>query len=273
VFSGKKVFITGGSSGIGKQLAADFLRAGAHVTIAADQPEKLEAARRELASFSPSIVSYVCDVGELTQVRSVAAAYLEKFGAPDILISNAGFAVYRTFEQMSSEEIVRLLSVNFLGACMVTREFLPAMIKSGRGNIVLMASIAGRIVMTPCGVYCAAKHGLAAWAHTLKLELSHTDVHVHVIFPGRVETNFFDHESFVTRAPRKETRHVIPIEDVSHAVFKSIETNRFMTYIPRFYQLLDWFTRAFPFPVETLLESLIRSRLTSHRLEKRGNAG
>ena len=216
----QKVFITGGSSGIGKQLAADYLKRGDHVTIVANNPVKLEEAQRDLTAIKALVFSFVCDVAELDQVRSVSAAYVEKFGAPDIVVSNAGFAVYRTFEQMTAEEIARLLNVNFVGACLVIREFLPHMLKNGSGNIVVMASIAGRLVMTPCGVYSAAKHGLVALAHTLQLELSHTNVNVHVICPGRVETDFFADESFKTRAPRKETQHTIPIEAVSQAVFQ-----------------------------------------------------
>jgi short-subunit dehydrogenase len=268
VFLNKRIFITGGSSGIGKQLATDFLKLGAHVAIVANDPHRLDEARRELAAIRPSVSSFVCDVAELDQVRSVSAAYLREFGAPDVLICNAGYAVYRTFDEMPAEEIARLLAVNLMGACLVAREFLPSMLGAGRGNIVVMASIAGRLVLTPCGIYGAAKHGLVAWARALRIELHHTKVHVHVICPGRVETNFFADESFVTRAPRKETEHTVPIEAVSQAVIRSIENNRFMTYIPKTYGALVWLANAFPFPVETLLNRLMRSRIASIRLAK-----
>lgn len=258
-----KVLITGGSSGIGKQLAVDFLRRGAHVTIVSNNPAKLQSARSELAAISPSICAMACDVADLGEVRRLAEEYVRQFGPPDVLVSNAGFAVYRLFEEMPAEEIERLLTVNFLGGCLITREFLPGMLGAGRGDVVVMASIAGRLVMTPCGVYSAAKHGLVAWAHTLKLELKQTGVRVHVICPGRVETDFFAHETFVQRERRAETRFTVPVETVSRATIAAIQKNRFMTYVPTSYGLLVWLARSFPFPVGMLLDRLMEKRVRS----------
>jgi short-subunit dehydrogenase len=257
----EKVLITGGSSGIGKQLAADFLRRGAHVTIVSNDATKLQSVRGELAAIAPSICALACDVAELADVRCMADEYLRQFGPPDVLVSNAGFAVYRLFEEMAAEEIARLVAVNFVGACLVARAFLPTMIAAGRGDIVVMASIAGKIVMTPCGVYSAAKHGLVAWAHTLKLELKRTGVRVHVICPGRVETDFFAHESFVEREHRTETRLTVPVETVSQATITAIKRNRFMTYVPTSYGLVAWLSHSFPFPVRTLLDRLMEARV------------
>jgi len=263
--SHNKVLITGGSSGIGKQLAADFLRRGAHVTIVSNDAAKLESAHAELQLISPSIRTSPCDVADLADVRRMAAEYLLQFGSPDVLVSNAGFAVYRLFDELTSEEIERLLAVNLVGACLITREFLPAMVAAGSSDVVVMASIAGRLVMTPCGVYSAAKHGLVAWAHTLKLELTGTGVRVHVICPGRVETDFFAHESFVQRERRAETRLTTTVQAVSRATIAAIEKNRFMTYVPRSYRPLVWLANAFPLPLQLLLDHLMKTRARSLR--------
>lgn len=265
-----KVLITGGSSGIGKQLAADFLRRGAHVTIVSNNKANLQSARSELAAISPLVCALVCDVAELAEVRRMAEEYLRQFGPPDVLVSNAGFAVYRLFEEMTAEEIARLLAVNFVGGCLITREFLPAMVAAGSGHIVVMASIAGRLAMTPCGIYSAAKHGLVVWAHTLKLELKQTGVRVHVICPGRVETDFFAHQTFVQREHRAETRFTVPVETVSRATITAIQKNRFMTYVPRSYGLLVWLAHSFPFPVRMLLDRLMEERV--HSLFRQGGS-
>ena len=266
----EKVLITGGSSGIGKQLAADFLRRGAHVTIVSDDTAKLQRSCAELSTISSSIFALACDVAELVEVRRMADEYLRQNGPPDVLVSNAGFAVYRLFGEMASEEIERLLAVNFVGGCLITREFLPAMVANGRGHLVVMASIAGRLVMTPCGVYSAAKHGLVAWAHTLQLELKQTGVQVHVICPGRVETEFFAHKSFIEREPRTETRFTIAVETVSRATIAAIEKNRFMTYVPKSYGLLVWLAHSFPFPVRIVLDRLMEARVRSLRPARAG---
>ncbi len=264
VFSGNKVFITGGSSGIGKELAADLLRQGAHVGIAADHPDKLEGARVELSRISPSVDAFVCDVADLTQIRRAAAAFVARCGPPDVLINNAGYAVYRPVEEMDSEEVQRLLAVNLAGAALVTREFLPAMIAAGRGHIVMVASIAGRLALTPCGPYSVAKHGMVTLAETLRAELDRFGIRVHVICPGRVvETDFFLHETFIRRAPRPETTWTIPLESVSRAVRTAIERNRFMTYVPWTYGLLVWVSRAFPFLFGPVWRRLLRARVES----------
>ena len=143
---------------------------------------------------------------------------------------------------------------------------------AGRGEIVVMASIAGRLVMTPCGAYSAAKHALVAWAHTLKVELKASGIGVHVICPGRVETDFFAHESFEKRAPRNETRLTIPVETVSRAAISSIERNRFLTDVPHYYGVLVWLANTFPFPVGYLLDRLMQARVDSLRPVKEGSA-
>ena len=75
--------------------------------------------------------------------------------------------------------------MNFAAPAFV-QAFLGSMAVAGRGNIVLMASIAGRLPMTPCGIYSAAKHGMVAWAETLQAEVARHGIDVHVICPGRV---------------------------------------------------------------------------------------
>ena len=124
----------------------------------------------------PDVWSYACDIAVLDEVRAMARAYRERFDAPEVLINNAGYAVYYTFEQMPSEEIHRLFDVNLIGAALVTRELLPDMIRTGGGRVVMMASIAGRIPMTPCGVYSASKHGLVALAELLQVETARFNI-------------------------------------------------------------------------------------------------
>jgi len=167
-FAGRRVLITGGSSGIGRELARQWLGLGAHVFVVADAASKLEATVDGLRAIAPSVDMAVCDVANLAAVQAMADAYLARHGAPDILVNNAGYAVYQTFSELDPEEIARLIQVNFAGACYVTRAFLPSMESAGRGHIVMMASMAGRLPMTPCGVYSASKHGIVALAETLR---------------------------------------------------------------------------------------------------------
>lgn len=261
LWSGKKVLITGGSSGIGKQVAADLLRLGAQVGIIAHEPQRLDAAATELARGGSPIWSHVCDVANLADIRAMATAYRQRFGAPDVIVNNAGYAVYYGFEQMPAEEIQRLFNVNVTGAALVTRELLPDMIQAGGGDIVMVASIAGRIPMTPCGVYSAAKHGMVCLAELLRVETARFNVRVQTVCPGRVETAFFDHESFRRRTHRPETERTIPIEAVSGAIIDAVTRNAAFTYIPRYYGPLVWMAKALPVLFQPLWRRLMTARV------------
>jgi short-subunit dehydrogenase len=260
-WSGRRVLITGGSSGIGKHLAGELLRNGASVGIVADDPVKLHHAETELKQISSEVWTHPCDVSVLDDVRSMAGNYRRRFEAPEVLINNAGYAVYYTFEQTASDELQRLFQVNLVGAALVTREFLPDMIRTGGGHVVMMASIAGRIPMTPCGAYSASKHGLVALAELLAIETARFNVKLHVVCPGRVETDFFAHESFQTRAQRPETARTIPIGAVSRAVMTAVDRNRFMTYVPWYYGMLPWLAAAAPGIVKPFWHRLLTSRI------------
>jgi NAD(P)-dependent dehydrogenase (short-subunit alcohol dehydrogenase family) len=260
---GKKVLITGGSSGIGKQLATDLVRLGARVGIIGHQPHQLDAAAAELGGGTTSEWSYACAVAKLSEIRAMADAYRAQFGAPDVLVNNAGYALYHAFEQLSAEEIQRLFDVNLTGAALDTRELLPDMIGAGGGEIVMVSSIAGRVPMTPCGAYSAAKHGLTCLSELLRVEVGRFNIRVHTVCPGRVETAFFDHDSFRRRAHRRETERTIPIETVSHAIMESVTRNREFTYVPRYYGLLVWIASAVPLLFHPLWRRLMSARVNA----------
>ncbi len=266
------MLITGGSSGIGKHLAADLLRKGARVGIVAHDVVKLNSAETELRRISSDVWSHVCDIGVLDDVRAMARDYRQKFEAPEVLINNAGYAVYYTFEQTPLDEIERLFKVNLVGAALVTREFLPDLIRAGGGHVVMMASIAGRIPMTPCGVYSASKHGLVALSELLAIETARFNVKVHVVCPGRVETEFFAHESFQTRAHRPEATRTIPVEAVSYAVMAAVERNRFMTYVPWYYGILTWLAAAAPGVFKPFWHRLMSSRVNDIYAQSSGTS-
>ena len=96
------------------------------------------------------------------------------------------------------------------------------MIAKSSGQIVNVASIAGRLVITPNCTYTAAKHGLVALSEALRYELGYFGIKVNVVCPGRIETPFFDHETFQQREKRPETKYTVPIEKVSRGIIRAI---------------------------------------------------
>ncbi len=263
-FGGKKVLVTGGSSGIGKALAQALLRLGAEVAIVGHQAELLQRATAELAGDHSARVpprAYSCDLSKPEETAQLAARVREEFGTPDILINNAGFAVYRTFEQFSPQEVGDLLEVN-LGACLrLTHALLPGFIARRSGAVVNVASVAGKLPITPNSVYSAAKHGLVAWSQCLSCEVSRFGVQVNIICPGRVLTPFFDHETFRRRTHRPETEYTVPMATVVNKTLEAIVRDRLITYVPWTFAVAAWALNTFPLILGPLFRHLSRQRI------------
>jgi len=260
-FSTKLAVITGGSSGIGLALAEELSRRNAKVVILSDRADSISSALSKLGGSARSAHGYVCDIGIADQVTETCGRIVAAHGVPDILINNAGFAIYRTFEQEEPEEVERLMNVNFCGAIRVTKAFLDGMVERRSGHIVNMASIAGVLPLTPCAVYGAAKHGMVGWSRCLMPELARFGIDISVICPGRVETNFFNHETFQRRPHRKETEKTVTLEAVVDATLDAILRRQRMRFVPRRYGILGWAYNTFGPLVRAPFDRLLRSRV------------
>jgi short-subunit dehydrogenase len=259
------VLITGGSSGIGKNLAGAYLARGDQVIIVSENADKLAAARAELSAISPHVYPIACDVGDPDSVRRMVLGVHTDHGCPDVIVNNAGFAVYRSFDQSSIDEIERLIDVNLMGTLRCIRGFLPGMMARRSGHIVNVASIAGLMPITPCAAYGAAKHAVVGISETLRFELRDFNVKVHLVCPGRVETSFFDHETFQRRPHRKETEKTVPIEEISRSIIDAVERDRFLTVIPRSLFWSAWIRNLCPPLVDAWLGRLLAERTREAR--------
>lgn len=264
------ILVTGGSSGIGKHLAGEYLKQGDSVIIIADGKEKLEKARIELSVVSPNVWSYVCDVGDKYAVPEIANKVLTNHGCPDVLVNNAGFATYRTFDQTPYEEMERLIAVNLLGVLRCTHCFLPAMMKRRSGHIVNIASVGGIVPITPCATYGAAKYGMVGISSMLQYELKSYNIHIHLVCPGKVKTDFFNHETFRNRTLRSEMEKYVPIEKVSKMIMNAVKKNRFYTVIPWSFRVQVWIKNVFPFLVEPYFKKVMLDRIRLVRLDEEG---
>jgi short-subunit dehydrogenase len=237
-FGDRLVAITGGSSGIGYAIAERLTGLGARVVLIADDPRKLAGAVTALGGGDARVSSIVCDIGDATAIRGAMATLEREHGVPDVLVNCAGFAVYRAFEQSDMDEIQRLLDVNFAGHVLCTKAMLDGMIARRQGQIINISSAAGLFTLTPNAVYAASKTGIIAWSRALRVELDRYGVGVSVVCPGRVETAFFDHETFKARKVRRETELTVPLPVVVDAVLDATRRNREIVTVPRY---LSWF--------------------------------
>ncbi|GAA1771529.1 SDR family NAD(P)-dependent oxidoreductase [Luedemannella helvata] len=179
--------VTGASSGIGEATARRLAKEGFHVVLAARRADRLIKIAEELAG-----TAIVCDVTSDASVAALAAAVAELDGRVTLLVNNAGGAIGTDYVEAGAvADWQAMFDVNVLGTLRVTQAFLPALVDSGAGTVVVISSTAGLIVYEGGGGYAAAKHAQTALTETLRLELCGRPVRVVEIDPGMVRTDEF----------------------------------------------------------------------------------
>lgn len=184
----KVVVITGGSSGIGKALAAQFGLHGSKILITGRNQEDLDKAVTELLDKGISIVGIRADVSVEEDNRRMAEEAISRFGTIDVLINNAGISMRALFEEMDVEVITKVMDINFLGVVYATKYCLPEIIRN-KGSIIGISSIAGFRGLPGRTGYSASKFALNGFLEALRLELAPKGTHVLTACPGFTSTN------------------------------------------------------------------------------------
>lgn len=229
MFNGKNVVVTGASSGIGKQVALDFSKEGANVVLIARRKDRLKEVKDECGEFGGKVIAVSCDVSDYMQIESAVHMIKKEFPKIDILINNAGVGRAGSLEKMDVKDVEDMIKVNYLGIVYCTKEFLPQLIES-RGHIVNIGSIAGRFPTINFAGYCASKYAVAGFSECMQLELKAKGIKVHLINPGIVKTEIFNHPS-LEHVKNSKTRFMEPSE-ISKAIMDSIRKNQFEVFVP-----------------------------------------
>ena len=187
----KTSLITGGGRGIGKAIADTFARQGARVAVAARTLEQVKEVADQLAgTYGVQTHACVCDVSNSASVDSMFQDVRKAFDCEiDILVNNAGVAESATLVNTTDELWNKHLAINLSGTFYCTRAALPAMVESGWGRIINIASIAGKTGAPYIAAYSASKHGVMGLTRSLALEVGASGVTVNAICPGYVETD------------------------------------------------------------------------------------
>jgi 3-oxoacyl-[acyl-carrier protein] reductase len=178
---GKVAFITGASRGIGAAVARALSNEGV----------KLGLASRSGADLGlPDALGLVCDVRDRAQVEQAVAATVGSFGRLDICIANAGVGSYHSFTELPLEHLEEMIDVNLKGTIYAYRAAIPHLVASGEGDLVTIASEAGRRGLPGEAVYCASKFGQVGLTRSLDHELREKNVRCTNVCPGGVATDF-----------------------------------------------------------------------------------
>src|SRR5262245_34345111 len=243
-FTGRVILITGASNGIGKQLALDFAAHGATVVGCGRSIVRLKETLIEVRRLSSSSAMIGCDVSDAEQVHGMIAKVLADHGRIDILINNAGIGMRKPFADTPLATVDEILRINYLGAVYCTHEVLPSMLSRRQGHIINISSAAGIIGTLNMSAYCASKFAMNGWAESLYHELRPLGIHVAIVCPGPVTTEF--NRNFRDTEPKSPASLFVSTQDVSKEVIRTIEKNKFEVIMPRWLALMCAFKRYAP---------------------------
>jgi NADP-dependent 3-hydroxy acid dehydrogenase YdfG len=180
--SGRVVIVTGGSSGIGEATARAFVRAGDRVVLAARRAERLRALAAEL----PGSLAVPADLTKGDDITRLVGATMQAFGRIDVLVNNAGTARYDWLERLSEDGIRNEILLNLMAPVLLTKAVLPAMQAEGRGVVINVSSVAGRIGVPSMAIYNTAKFGLEGFTEALRREVGPQGIRVCLVSPASV---------------------------------------------------------------------------------------
>ena len=255
IIKDRVVLITGASQGIGAACAARFRQRGARLALTARSADVL----RQVATNEDVVVA-----GDLTdpQTRTaVVEAALDRFGAIDVLVNNAGVGMYAPAWQAPEAEVRALFELNLFAPLALTRLVAPHMRRRKSGLIVNIGSIAGRITLPWFTLYSASKYALGSMTEGLRMELRADGVRTMIVCPGYVKTAFQEH--VLAGSPpermRRGRKFAITPEACAGAIVRGVERDARTVVTPRIGWLLIAFARLFPGLLEAQLGSIYES--------------
>ena len=257
-FRNTRIYITGGSSGIGLATALKASSLGAHVLIFARSQEPLDDAvariKEKRQNSDQRVEAMVLDVSDNDAVESTMRAAVEEFGVPDVLIANAGIGCAGYFEDITYDAFDTVMKINVYGVRNVVAALVPAMKDLG-GHIVIMSSMAGLVGVFGYTGYSTSKFALIGFAESLRSELKRQNIAVSVVCPPEVDTHFLETEALSLPPEARLVKDMagrLSPEKAAEAVVRTIGTRKFFIipgvmakasyYLARFAP--GWMTRA-----------------------------
>lgn len=231
----KTVVITGGSSGIGLDLAKAYTQQGCDVVLMARNQQKLDAAVSTCLSLKKradqKVLSFSVDVADKQALAVCVEKIKTQVAVPDLLILSAGIVQSVRFMDQTDEEFDSIIQTNVMGSRSVARAFLPEMIKQGKGQLCFVSSLGGIIATYGYSAYSASKFAVLGMAGALRQELHKHGVGVSVLCPPEVDTPMVQAESGHILAETRFIKDIggtLNVETVTRATVKGVAKNRFI---------------------------------------------
>lgn len=189
----KVVVVTGGSTGLGEAICYEAAKQGAIVIVCARRKEQIEKVSEicQQLSQQPSF-AYPVDVSDAKSIQALVTKIQQKVGTVDVLVNNAGFGIFEDFLSFDLEQARQMFEVNFFGMLYLTQALAIDMVEQKQGQIINIASMAGKMATPKSTIYSATKFAVLGFSNALRLELKPHHVQVTTVNPGPIKTTFFD---------------------------------------------------------------------------------
>jgi NAD(P)-dependent dehydrogenase (short-subunit alcohol dehydrogenase family) len=261
---GKKCFITGAASGIGRATARAAGARGALLFVTDRDAVRLEQAVAELHAEGAQVVAWrALDIADVDAVRGFADHLHAHHGSMDILMNVAGISIWGTVENLEHQHWRRLVEINLMGPIHVIESFIPEMIRAGRGgHLVNVSSAAGLFGLPWHAAYSATKFGLRGISEVLRFDLARHGIGVSLVCPGGVDTPLVstievvgveDRLAQLQALKKRFQKHAVSPEQAARAILRGIERDQYMVFTSLDIRVGFWFQRMFPLPYELVM--------------------
>jgi len=223
--TGRTALVTGASRGIGTLIARQIAAQGGHVVLTGRSAADLKAVTAELAAAGADVSFIPADLSQPGAAETLVREIERQRGGIDLLVNNAGGDPLREFHTMTIEENLRTLQLNLVAPLALSHAALPGMLNRGRGHIVNISAMAGRVTFPYTEVYAAAKDGLIGFTRVLRSDYHARGVSASVLILGAIRDTG-QGQRMLDEAGMKTSRFMAPAEAVARAVVKAVNKDR-----------------------------------------------
>jgi short-subunit dehydrogenase len=226
---GASVLVTGASSGIGAALALALADRGARIGIVARRADRLADVAEQCRAQGAEVETWVADLDDLDRAVTVVHEAWTRFDGLDVLVNNAAIPKRRRITELTTDDLDRVMRVNFTAPARMTMALLPKMLERDRGVIVNVSSLGGRLGILHETSYSASKFALCGWSEALALDLWNTGIDIRLVIPGPIATEIWDlpdNDDPLYQGPWE------PPETVAADIIGAIEGDAFEVYSP-----------------------------------------
>lgn len=265
--AGRRCFITGAASGIGRATALGAARRGADLYLTDIAAEALDGTA-EAVRAAGGRVSYLraADIADHAAVVAMAEEVHAAHGSMDVVMNVAGISIWGAIDRLDHDHWQRAIDIDLVGPISVLESFVPAMIEAGRGgHVVNVSSAAGLLGLPWHAPYSAAKFGLRGVSEVLRFDLRRHDIGVSLVCPGGVKTPLVGtveivgvdaDDPEVKKLKRRFERRAVSPEHVADKILAGVEKNRYLVFTSSDIRLLFWLQRWIPLAYELIMRQL-----------------